>query len=337
MSPLAGAGLALVLSLVLCPVALWWLRQRGVIDTPNERSSHLVPTPRGGGCAVATAALVAWSASGRAQLPARAGLIVVAGGMSALGLIEDVRGVRPAARLALQLAIATAALPFLAHHLGRTPAWRVGLAFCVVVWLVAFTNSFNFMDGINGISTAQAIVGGVAYWALGRAVSSVPLEVGGLVVAGAAAGFAPFNFPHARMFLGDCGSYLLGGWLAVLSVVSLRSSVSPVAAVAPLALYVGDTAVTLVVRLAGGEVWHQAHRRHAYQRLVGFGWSHTLVTLLTGSVIAACSLIGGVTATAGPVGQVAAGAAVVALVAGYLWLPDALARHQRFPGWADAA
>jgi UDP-N-acetylmuramyl pentapeptide phosphotransferase/UDP-N-acetylglucosamine-1-phosphate transferase len=158
-------------------------------------------------------------------------------------------------------------------------------------------------------------------------VEEVPeLTSAGLVVAAAALGFVPFNFPAARTFLGDVGSYFFGAWLAVLAVWGVTSGIPPEAMLGPLALYLADTGTTLVRRIARGEEWMTPHRDHAYQRLVGLGWSHARVDALVFTVMALCSALGAASLFVDPPLRIAAGLALLASVGAYLTLPKVLAR-----------
>lgn len=288
-------GLALVLALVLTlaagPPVLVALRRRRVLDVPNARSSHAVATPRGGGLAPALGATAALSVSTVVSGPG-VGLLVAAAGFAVIGLWDDLRSTPPFRRLALQVSAALVALPWLLADLSGPVAWRVGFGVAVLVWLIGFVNAFNFMDGINGISACQAFVAGSAWYGFGLHQDEPVLWVGGAVIALAALGFAPFNLPTARMFLGDVGSYFFGGWLAALTVIGLRAGLPVEAVVAPVAVYLADTATTLVRRVRRGERWYEAHREHAYQRFTESGWSHMRTTALVGVAITGCSLLG---------------------------------------------
>jgi UDP-GlcNAc:undecaprenyl-phosphate GlcNAc-1-phosphate transferase len=198
------------------------------------------------------------------------------------------------------------------------PAWSGVL---VLLWLVAFVNAFNFMDGINGISCACAFVTGAAWWVVGDAAGADLLAAGGLVAAAAALGFGPVNVPRARMFLGDAGSYFLGAWLALLAVVGLGEGAPPEAVVAPLVLYVADTATTLLRRVARGERWHEAHADHAYQRLVHAGWSHTTTTVFVAGLMALLATLGMLAFSESAAIRAAGDLGILAVVAGYLSLP----------------
>jgi UDP-N-acetylmuramyl pentapeptide phosphotransferase/UDP-N-acetylglucosamine-1-phosphate transferase len=149
---------------------------------------------------------------------------------------------------------------------------------------------------------------------------------GGGILAAAAAGFLPYNFPRARLFIGDVGSYFIGGWQAALLVVGFRAGLPPEAVAAPLAIYLADTATTLARRVAAGHVWHQPHREHVYQRLIRQGWSHVRTTALVAAFVAACSIAGAMTLD-GFAERVAADVVLAALLAAYVALPHLIWRR----------
>jgi len=152
------------------------------------------------------------------------------------------------------------------------------------LWLVGYTNAFNFMDGINGLAAGQAVVTGTGMALLAGWVG-VPwshfLILLSLVIAASAAGFLPRNFPTPSMFMGDVGSAPLGFLLASLTICIAKTFGWWL--LVPLALlhanFVLDTLATLARRIVRGERWYSAHREHFYQRLVRAGKSHTFVTL----------------------------------------------------------
>jgi UDP-N-acetylmuramyl pentapeptide phosphotransferase/UDP-N-acetylglucosamine-1-phosphate transferase len=217
--------------------------------------------------------------------------------------------------------VALACLPWLLHHLHGSTAWQTVFLAGVLIWLVAYVNAFNFMDGVNGISAAQAAVAGLAWMMIGLSQHVSSLAAAGAIAAGSAIGFVPFNFPRARVFLGDVGSYLLGGWIAATVVIGLRAGLPPEAVIAPLGLYLADTANTVVRRVRRGEAWWEPHREHAYQRLVQQGRSHTTVTAAAGSVMALTSLLGMVSLSAPPMLRALADLDIAAVLVAYLASP----------------
>ncbi len=323
----ATALLAAAVTITTVPALLLVLRRFAVLDVPTERSSHERPVPRGGGVAVALGAATGLAVFSGDAGDARTGVLLTAAAFGLVGLAEDVVGVPPLRRFLLQVGAAVAALPWLLAPLDPT-SWDVVFGLVAVVWIVAYVNAFNFMDGINGISVAQAIVAGVVWYLVGREEGAAALAAGGIVIAGAAAGFAPFNFPSAKLFLGDVGSYVVGGWLAALVVIGLRSGIPPEAVVAPLALYLADTGSTLLRRVRRGDPWHLPHREHAYQRLVRQGWSHRRTTLLVAAAVSVCSALGAVSLAGGVVARAAADVALAAVLVAYLVLPGRLERSR---------
>ena len=324
---LVAALVALGLAVGFVPVAGFGLRRLRAFDHPTPRSSHSRPTLRGGGLAPAAAMLVALGANGAVPVRVRLALAVTATVFGAIGLADDLRGVDVLRRLALQGAAAVASL-LLVGFLGW-PGWSSVL---VVLWLMAFVNAFNFMDGINGISCACVIVTGVAWWAIGLSQEVPVLAGGGVVAAAAAIGFAPFNFPNARMFLGDVGSYFLGSWLALVAVLGLAAGLPPEAVLAPLLLYVVDTGTTLARRIARGDRWYQAHAEHVYQRLVQAGWSHVATTGVVAGLMAASAGLGMLALTGSAGLRIVGDLGIAAVLGGYLWLPGRVAAARTAAG-----
>ncbi len=323
---LAGM-VALVTGLILQPVAIRVLTRRGALDRPTERSSHVVPTVRGGGVAVVLALalgflVAAWTEGAAGS---RVGLVLLSvTAMCALvGLAEDLFGVPVVQRFALLL-VATAPLAFLVDG---QPVIRAGWAVLAVAFAVAVVNATNFMDGINGISAAQGVAAGLAFVLLAHSQGLDIIAMVAAAVAGAAASFTPYNVPRARVFLGDTGSYGLGAALAGLSIALLEGGLPPEAAIAPIAISLGDTGSTLLRRVRADEPWHLPHRTHVYQRLTDLGLTHTQVSSLVLLLTLICSVLGAVS-LAGPVARVPADAALLLLLAGYLMLPHILRGRQ---------
>jgi UDP-N-acetylmuramyl pentapeptide phosphotransferase/UDP-N-acetylglucosamine-1-phosphate transferase len=326
-----GAGAtACVVTLAATPLVIAYLRRLSVLDVANDRTLHTVPTPRGGGAAVVLGlfagvlyTLLASDGRGGVDVLPMTLAITLFG---LLGLAEDVTGdlggISPLRRLVLQ-GIASAAITALAILDGRPGiALLVAAVILGPIWLTGFVNAFNFMDGANGVSAAQATVAGLGYTLVGTLHHSPALVAGGITVAGAALGFAPFNLPRALVFLGDVGSYAFGGAIAALALQAALSGVRVEAVVAPVALYLADTATTLLRRIRGGERWYLPHRGHAYQRLVTAGWSHTAVAGYNGALAALCAALG--LAAAGGAGvpvRVAADLLTCLVVVHYLGAP----------------
>lgn len=333
---LAGAAAALTVGLLLQPVVLRLLTEALVLDTPSDRSAHTVAVPRGGGLAVVAAAAAGLLLHLLLDQPAAlllAPLLLFA----LIGLMEDLHGVSVAGRLVLQLgAGGAAALLLLPAGLPATAATATMavLVVATAVWLTGYVNAFNFMDGVNGISVVHTALAGIVYLVVGVQHGVPVLAAAGPVAAAAAVTFLPWNAGRARIFLGDVGSYGLGGLLGALAAYALLAGVPPEAALAPLALYLADTGWTLVRRCYRGEQWHRAHRTHTYQRLADLGWSHqrvTAVTALLSAAVCGCALTA---AQSAPLSRLAFGTAAVAILAGYLVSPRLLGHRLPQPATA---
>jgi len=272
------------------PVAKTLVRL-GAIDKPNLRSSHTIPVVRGGGLIMAVEAvllmLVGW------QLQWAIISVVLAAGLL-IGLVsfcDDLRALRAVIRFGGHAVAAAAALLVLklsdlslvVDSSGFSTSALTLVWLLSFLWVVGYTNAFNFMDGINGLAAGQAMMTGFGMALLVsltlNGYSSAPV-IGSVAIASAALGFLPHNFPRARMFMGDVGSAPLGFWLAILAL--WLAMVAGPWLLIPLMLlhanFVLDTGITLLRRILKGERWHEPHREHFYQQLIRSGKSHTFVT-----------------------------------------------------------
>ncbi|WP_051708714.1 MraY family glycosyltransferase [Micromonospora parva] len=324
--PLAGGiVLALVVGTLLQPLVLRLLRAAAVLDIPSERSSHSTPVPRGGGVGVAAAAGLALLLNEHARSIAVPLLF-----FAAIGLLEDLRGVPIRSRLLLQVLAGLGTAVILVPG-GQTWYVHVLLVLALAAWVTSYVNAFNFMDGINGISAVHAILGGLAYAVLGVLTDLPLLIAAGSLIAAASLTFLPWNAWVAKVFLGDVGSYALGGALSTIAAYAIVRGTPPEAAVAPLALYLADTGWTLLRRISKGEAWYRPHRNHAYQRLTDGGWSHQRVTATTavvGAAVAGCLVAA---SFSGPVTRVALDATALAILAAYLAAPAWLTAQRAQP------
>ncbi len=278
----------LLCSGVALAIAAWargYALRRNLLDQPGERRSHISATPRGGGISIVAVLLLAsawlgWRFSGQREWFGffGTGLALVAG----IGWMDDHRPLSPWLRLLIH-ALAAGLLAAGFWFDGAGP-WGVMVAFLLAIGL---TNAWNFMDGIDGLAASQA---GIVAAGLGIMLPS-PWNWLALATVGAIAGFLPFNFPKARIFMGDVGSGALGFVLAALLTVGL-SKVSPSVSwllwTLPIAAFVVDTAFTLIWRILNGERWWTPHVQHAYQRWarrIGHGWVTAFFALFTAGTI----------------------------------------------------
>jgi UDP-N-acetylmuramyl pentapeptide phosphotransferase/UDP-N-acetylglucosamine-1-phosphate transferase len=273
-----GTGLAACLATrALIPI----LRRR-VLDHPNERSSHRLPTPRGAGIAVIGSLLIAWVslAQSGSVPPGIIGVALATGLLAGVSWIDDLRGLSPMLRLVAQgaaVAIGIFALPEARDFLRGWLSAAAYFAAIGPIWLW-WINLFNFMDGIDGIagSEAAAIGLGLLLFATIGTGTDPALALLAATVVGAALGFLVWNWSPARIFLGDVGSAPLGFLLGfVLLDLAVRGRWR-IALILPL-YFVADATITLVWRVLRGERIWQAHRQHFYQQAVRRGFGHAAV------------------------------------------------------------
>ena len=278
----AALATTIVASLAL-PMAFKLLRHANVVDRPNFRSLHMTDTPRGAGLALCLGVVAAFVVTRTEFWP----LFFVPIGFSLLGAWDDFASRSATVRLALQIVIALIGVSAVVEREdGNLLYLLIGTAL-----IVSVVNATNFMDGINGMSGFTAMIWGVCYGLmLAKAGNAVAIP---LAAALAAIGlvFLPWNFPKARLFLGDAGSYLIGSIAAMLVLVLVLEG-EWIAALCPLATYAADTGSTFIHRLARGLNPYTPHTDHVFQRLVKSGWSHTATTLLTASFSAASAALG---------------------------------------------
>ena len=318
---LAGV-VALAVSAAASAIAKFLLERRGVLDLPNHRSLHERPIVRGGGIGVLCgiiAGLLTYRALWTTELVALAGASVALG---VIGFLDDLRGSLSALfRFAVQLGVVLFLAMVLLHPGRLSVLIAVPLVSVSTLWVAGYVNAFNFMDGINGLSCAQSIIAGTTFVAIGQRRHLELLAVGGVVLGAAALGFLPFNFPRARMFLGDVGSYGIGCFIAGLGIMAIRFNVPLEAAFAPTFVYVIDVGSTLVRRYRRGATLHEAHREHIFQLLVTGGWSHQQTTSVLSLWMIGASLLGLLTLGGSAVQRVIADLGILVLGIGYLTLP----------------
>ena len=262
---------------------------RRALDVPNARSSHTRPTPRGGGLVIVAGffvGLIGWLLAGGSLSPRAIGWIVGALLVACVSFVDDLRPLPAAPRLATH--VLGAAILTLA---GVQSPELLPLAF---VYITLLTNVYNFMDGIDGLATAQAIIAGAALAMAGQIAANPLIATAGGLLAAASAGFLVYNLPPARVFMGDIGSTFLGfsfAGLTLLGNIGVGGGRLPVElGLVLLAPFLFDSLVTLTRRILRGERWYAAHRSHYYQRLVQRGLSHGQVTgLYAGLAIVAAA------------------------------------------------
>lgn len=277
--------LAVMGSALLTRAMIAYASHRRLVDIPNERSSHAAPTPRGGGLAfsvvflVGLFALYARAALSTGECLALAGSAAIA---AAVGFRDDHGHVSARYRVLVHFLAAGWAL----FWLGGFPSVASGLTLSVALqnafWLVAlvwFLNTFNFMDGVDGIAGAEAAFIAGASGVLLLWSGAGDLAMVAFLLLAVTAGFLIWNLPPARIFMGDVGSGFLGIVLGVLAIVSVRAGALTMWVWTILfGVFMVDATVTVFRRILRGACWHKAHRSHAYQHVVRKLKSHGRVT-----------------------------------------------------------
>ena len=292
-------SLLFLLGLAALSAAIAWAmaRWRLIVDVPNARSSHVRPTPRGGGLGI----LIAFGAGllfaeGGAFLRDPAFLGVALGAVIAglAGLADDIRGLSYAMKLGGQaaaaiLAIALGAVVETLDLPGLGPV-SLGVFGPVLTffWLVGLTNAYNFMDGLDGLAGGTAMLAGALLAAAALLAGAPGVAALALLLTAASAGFLVLNLPPARIFMGDVGSQFLGFAFAGLGVLLARDDATgTLILVVPLLLFhfLFDTIFTALRRTLNGENPTAAHRGHLYQLLNRAGLSHRCVALTHGALV----------------------------------------------------
>lgn len=266
--------------------------KKNIIDNPNERSSHSVPTPRGGGVAVVCSYLLALAVLIYSQqLTVHIGLTLMGAGfvIALLGFLDDHGHINSMLRLAIHFLVAIGAVISLGGFAEVTIFNGLQLGFVAniiaVLFLVWLLNLYNFMDGINGIASVEAITTtasmAILYSLLNTSLNSDLLWL----LAACVFGFLLWNFPKAKIFMGDACSGFLGLTLGILALIALKENLALFCAwIICLGVFVVDATYTLIKRVFSGYKMYDAHRSHSYQILSRKWGSHTPVTLAVAAI-----------------------------------------------------
>ncbi|HET7766001.1 MAG TPA: glycosyltransferase family 4 protein [Burkholderiales bacterium] len=291
LSHLAFAGAIFVCSALLTYVMARHVR---VMDMPNERSSHTRPVPKSGGIAFVTTfligSLIIYLAADVARIDDRYfwGYVVTAVLLAIVSFIDDVTQKTFLVKIVTQMVcVAIVLVSGVVLTRLAVPYWgevELGWAGYILtfLWILGLTNAYNFMDGLDGLAAGVAVIAAAFLCAIAFQQKSVFVYISSYVLLAGSAGFLLFNFPPARIFMGDIGSAFLGFTFATLAVIGSSLDLGRLSFyIVPMLLFhfVFDTFFTFGRRLARGEKIHQAHRTHLYQLLNRIGYSHRTVSL----------------------------------------------------------
>ncbi|HWP88052.1 MAG TPA: glycosyltransferase family 4 protein [Burkholderiales bacterium] len=253
------------------------------LDLPNQRSLHSTPTPRLGGVGIVAGIAAAWV---YANPPFEPLLLAALALLIGVSLLDDLKDVGVTWRLMIH--VASAVLAAFAVLRGAD-WWVLTIAALAIAWMI---NLYNFMDGADGLAGGMGTIGFGAYGAAALAGGDFLFAAVNLSIAAAALGFLLFNFPPARVFMGDVGAIPLGCLAAVLDLLGWQRGAWPwwfgIVIFSP---FIVDASLTLAKRsMRGAKVW-QAHREHYYQRLIQSGWSHRKAACAQYALTLGCAAI----------------------------------------------
>jgi len=298
-----AALLVFVATAVLVDTMILLAMRWRLLDLPNIRSAHSLPTARGGGtpmvivCCVASLTLaLRWPAL---ALQVVLGIVVPSLAIAAVGFTDDLKPLRATIRLLVQCAVAVAIVLVLGPletvtipgidriELGWL-SWPIS-----VLWVVGLTNAFNFMDGSDGMAALGALVAAAAMVRMGMVLGDPPLVLLAAFAGAAAAGFLVFNWPPARIFMGDVGSAFLGTFFAAVALLDTHQSRSMVFVPIVMALWpsIYDPFLSVLRRAWNGHNPLVPHREFLFHRLIRSGLSHGQTALIYAglSLVGACA------------------------------------------------
>ena len=304
----------ILLSAACCLVVPRLLARKGFLDVPGERSSHARPTPKGGGVGFVLGFIGVAAYSGLPML-----LWLPLAVLSGLSFVNDLYGISPKMRLVAQFVTAAATL-FGAWWSGYV-TWNGALLLPAILFVVATSNCFNFMDGINGIAGISGAVAFICFMLFGvMGEIEPPLLLPSVAMVGGLVGFLPFNLPRARLFMGDVGSISLGFLYAVLVCIMAGSWTEFFVLASFLYPFYMDEAVTMAERVWRGEPLMEPHRRHLYQFLANeLGIEHWKISVAYGALQLAIASLAVVAGRFGLVAVLSMNASLLAIWAATHW------------------
>jgi len=267
-----------------------------IIDQPNERSLHDKPTPRAGGVAIFTAILTAWLLLAFLNRNEVVWLVLPVMLLVLLGIIDDLKNLSPTIRFMTHLVLAYGLVHYgfglsnlsLAGYIIDLPVWVLaGISLVFVVWML---NLYNFMDGMDGFAAGMSLFGFLTFAIMGFIKGADGFALMSLVVSCACAGFLWFNFPPARLFMGDGGSVPLGYVVAFMMLWADKGKIFSIwISIIVFSPFIMDASITLIKRAIKRERIWKAHKSHYYQMLVNSGWSHKRTLIFEYFLMVVCS------------------------------------------------
>jgi len=298
---------ATAITLVTTPFTIRLARRLGAIAQPGPRHVHREPVPRLGGLAIAFAVLatlwIAFVLPGPARLldhRALLGFTLAAVPILMLGVVDDVHGVSAISKLGVQVCAALMlasfgyGVPLVTHPLGGEIATAWLDVPLTVLWVVAVINAINLIDGLDGLASGVVMIAAMTLWWAGRIHADFYVMFLAAPLAGATLGFLRWNFPRARVFMGDTGSQFLGLSLAAASLLENRKGTATVTLLFPLValgLPIADGVLAFARRLFRRESVFRADSQHIHHRMLHLGLSPTRAVLALWTLSAALGAV----------------------------------------------
>lgn len=297
----------LLLTLIATPIVRWLSQRAGVLDQPGPRRIHREAVPTLGGLAMVVATLaVAWLAR---ALPGPAklldmrpllGLSVASIPLLGLGIVDDTRGTPPAVKLLVQVLAGVILVafgynvPLVTNPFGAPiPAgWWSGPI--VVAWVVIVINAINLIDGLDGLASGVVLIVSATLWWVGRLHGDFYVMFIASLLIGSTAGFLVFNFPPARIFMGDTGSHYLGLVIAAASLLENRKATTTAALLFPLtalAVPLADGLFAFARRIRARRPPFSADREHVHHRLLEIGLTPRAAVVALWCLCLACAAL----------------------------------------------
>lgn len=311
------AGAAFLIAFALTPLVMMAARRFGVVDRPGPRRIHTKPIPTAGGLAMAVAVLgVAWGArlfseAARDTLEVRpfVGITIAAAIVVLLGLIDDIKALNAWWKIAGEVAAACVlyayglGIPLLTNPFGDPIATGVFDLPLTIIWVLVVVNAINLIDGIDGLATGAVFIAAVTLWFVGRTNGDFYVMFIASTIIGATFGFLRYNFPPARVFMGDTGSGFLGLLLAAVALLENRKGTAAITLLFPLVALlvpISDSVIAFARRAIGGQSVFHADSEHIHHRLLRIGLSHRHVVYVMWFLCAYCGVMAVVLATLPP-------------------------------------
>lgn len=270
------------LSLGLSYYLISFAKKRNLVDMPNDRSSHTIPTPRGGGISISLSLIACliwmgvWNVGETALFlwfGATAFLVAL------VAVIDDVRDLNTAIRAGLYLLIACV-FALSINGMSSIDLYECLLIFISTLVLAWGANLYNFMDGADGLAAIQALIVSLPIGYIFYLAGHDEMAMLCFVIAVSTAGFLIWNWPPAKIFMGDVGSCTLGFGFGGLILISIKQNILSVHIwLILLSVFIVDATLTLISRFLKREKWYQAHRSHSYQRYLQMGHSHNQLSV----------------------------------------------------------